>query len=240
MQVLPGGASEDLSPNADPNLGPASFPEGELHLAFQDSSPNPPGDNPFQYAVAHSLLSQPTGKRYQLRDVGCVGECSRAIPQKAFSPDRPGNPGIGGHIIALTGFKLFFTGNRQHELDRVGIWFRDGTLHVALRDQGGGDTFGYLVDFVVIPTAGFNVKEDRERGTSRGLQTFRLPTPSRSHFLLTGWDFNFRDGDHDIRDIGVYRREDDLTVIYSANGADAPFDWRVEWAHVSPIVAAPL
>jgi hypothetical protein len=108
-----------------------------------------------------------------------------------------------------------------------------------MRDKSGDDTFGYLVDFVVISTAGMNVtsKEDHGDG-AKEIHTMALPTPSRAHFVLTGWRFNFQRGDHDIRDIGVFRRDDDLTVIYSADGANAPFDWRVGWAHLSPRVFA--
>lgn len=236
IQVLPGGTPEDLSPNAD--IGPARFPDGQLHLAFQDSTPS---GNEFQYSIAHSVMAEPKARRFQIRDVGCVGTCSREIPQNAFQGDGLAQPDIGPHVIALTGFKLFFTGNRQRELDRVGVWFQDHTLHVAMRDQNAerNDVFSYLIDFVVIPTAGWNVTRNTDRGQARGLETIQLPTPSRAHFVLTGWQFNFQDGDHDIRDIGVFRREDDFTVIYSADGANAPFDWRVDWAHISPVVVGP-
>lgn len=236
MQVLPGGTSKDLSPTAD--LGPANFPDGELHLAFQDSSPNPPGSNEFQYYVAHSLLSQPQGKRYQLRDVGCQGECSRAIPQEAFNSGRPGHD-IGPHVIALTGFKMFFTGNRQHEIARVGVWFKKDRLHVALSDKNRDDVFAYLVDFVVIPTAGFNVEAKLEEGKgARGYETIQVPTPSHAHFVLTGWDFAFPSGDRELREIGVFRRDDDLTLMFRDDGANEPFDWGVQWAHISPLLVA--
>jgi hypothetical protein len=68
-----------------------------------------------------------------------------------------------------------------------------------------------------------------------------LPVPfSPSHFLLTGWAFNFQQGDHEILDIGVVRGRNNFTVFYGDSGGGDAFDWRVEWAHVGPMVLAPL
>jgi hypothetical protein len=110
-----------------------------------------------------------------------------------------------------------------------------------MRDKNGDDTFGYLVDFIAIPMplAGFTVTTGTQRGTARGAQRVHFPTPSRADFLLTGWAFNYKSGDHEIRDIGVDRPSDDFIVHYSDKNADDLFDWRVEWAHVGPMVNVP-
>ena len=225
VQVLAGGDSEDLSPNAE--LEPADIPDGRLHVLLQDAQP---AGEEFGYLVSHSALTISGARRFQIRDVGCVGKCVRTLPL---------SPVVGGSVLALVGFRLFFTGTRDHELDRVGVWFRGNDLHVAMRDANGGDTFGYLVDFVVIPRVGLNVSTGIERGSASGLQTIPFPTPARAHFLLTGWAFNFQKDDQEILDLGVIRGENDFTVFYGDNGGGDRFDWRVEWAHVAPQVVEP-
>lgn len=229
MQVLAGGDSEDLSPTAENQ--PARVPDGRLHVALQDA--NPSGEE-FGYLVSHSTLRIPGARRFQIRDVGCVGKCVRQLPL-------PGSPRLGPPpLLALVGFKLFFTGARDHELDRVGVWFRGNDLHVAFRDANGGDTFGYLVDFVAIPRLGLNVATGIERGSASGLETIPFPTPfSPSDFLLRGWAFNFKKDDQEILDLGVIRQRNDFNVFYGNSGGGETFDWRVEWAHVGPLVNAP-
>jgi hypothetical protein len=237
LQVLAGGRAQDLTPNAQTQ--PTSIPDGRLQVILQDDDPS--GEE-FAYNVSHSLLSIPGARRYQIRDVGCAGACSKELPTEILGG---GSPLDGGQpsprLIALVGFKLFFTGNRAHELDRVGVWFRDKTLHVALRDESVGlaDTFGYLVDFVVIPTFGFSASTGIKQGTAKALETVNLPTPSHAHFMLTGWAFNFRPGDREILDIGVLRGKDTFTVFYGDNGGGEEFDWRVEFAHVGPTLVSP-
>lgn len=234
IQVLVGGNSQDLTPNAA--LNPANIPDGRLEVTFQDA--NPSGEE-FGYLVSHSTLRVRGARRFQIRDLGCVNECVRELPSEVFGSG-PLQPLSQQPLLALVGFKLFFTGGRDRELDRIGVWFRDNELHVALRDRSGDETFGYLVDFVAIPTTGLNVNTDIETDTSNTLQTIPFPTPPRAHSLLTGWMFNFRGRiDRRILDLGVVRRKDDFTVMYSDASGGETFDWRVEWAHVAPMVIAP-
>jgi hypothetical protein len=234
IQVLAGGDADDLTPDAE--NAPANVPDGRLQVSLQDAEPS--GEE-FGYNVSHSVMRIPGARRYQIRDVGCVGACTQTLPSSIFGrgPLQPPAPGTEP-LIALVGFKLFFTGNREHELDRIGVWFRGRDLNLALRDESASltDTFGYLVDFVVIPRFGLNVSTGISRGTASGLATVPLPTPSRANFVLTGWAFNFRPGDREILDIGVLRGTNNFTVFYADNGGGEAFDWRVEWAHIAPQV----
>lgn len=238
IQVLPGGAAQDLTPGAE--NAPTTIPDGNLWLSLQDGDPS--AGETFGYNVSHSLMTIAGARRFQIRDVGCVGACRRVLPPNVTGGGLPGSGGVGPRpLIALVGFKLFFTGNRQHELDRIGVWFTGNELNLALADESVAltDTFGYLVDFIVIPRVGLNVTTGIERGTATGLETVPFPTPSHAHFVLTGWAFNFRPGDREILDIGVLRGTDSFTVFYGDSGGGEQFDWRVEWAHVAPMVVAP-
>jgi hypothetical protein len=236
IQVLAGGEAQDLSPGAD--LQPAAIPDGRLELRLQDSDPS--AGETFGWEVSHSVMTIPGARRYQIRDVGCVGACSRVLPSNVTGG------GLGGvgppPLIALVGFKLFFGGIRGHELDRIGVWFTGNELNLALQDESVGltDTFGYLVDFIVIPRGPvLDITTGIERGTATELETVPFPTPSRAHFVLTGWAFNFQPGDREILDIGVLREPNSFTVFYGDTGGGDPFDWRVEWAHLTPRVVVP-
>jgi len=232
LQVLAGGQSTDLSPNAD--LAPSQIPDGRLHVALQDAHP---GGEKFFYRVSHSVFNIPGARRFQIRDVGCVGECVRTLPPPVTGTGLP--PGPQSPLLVLVGFKLFFTGGADHHLDRVGVWFRDHDLHVALRDKNGDDTFGYLVDFAVIPRVGLSVSTGTQHGRASGGQSVHFPTPSQTSFALTGWAFNFVNEDHHIRDLGIDRQGDNFIVFYADRNGDDQFDWRVEWAHIGPQVLAP-
>lgn len=236
IQVLAGGSSHDLTPAAD--LNPSTVPDGKLSVLLQDASPD---EEEFGYYVAHSTLQAPGPRRYQIRDVGCVGACRRAIPREALVDHHSPSSAIDGHIIALAGFKLYFIGLRDRQLDHVGVWIANNEIRVTMRDRNGtdiDDTFGYLVDFVVIPTFGLNVTTGVETGSGATTYDARplSALPSRADFFLTGWDFNFEEGDHRIRDIGVVRNEEQLTALYSDTGGDDPFAWRIGWAHIAPRV----
>ncbi len=229
IQVLAGGESQDLSTNAD--LNPVNIADGRLDVTLQDASP---AGEEFFFKASHSLLNIPGARSFQFRVSGCVGQCIQKLP----IPTTSSSDFFFPPIIGLVGFKLFFTGGQDHDLDRVGVWFRGKDLHVALRDKNGDDTFGYLVDFVVIPTASLNVSTGIERGNAKGGERVRIPSISRTDFFLTGWAFNFVKGDHEIRDIGILRGGSDITVFYGDKNSDDPFDWRVEWAQVGPMVLA--
>jgi hypothetical protein len=230
VQVLAGGHSEDLSPSAD--LPPSNLPDGKLWSLLQDAEPE---DEKFYYKVSHSLIESRWARRFQIRDVGCVGECVQPLPN--FSSGPLGS--LFPPVFALVGFELFFTGDRDYKLDRIGVWFDQGNdLHVALGDAAANETFGYLVDFVVIPTRDLNVYTESAQGTANGGVRFPTKVRSKMDFLIRGWEFNFRQSERRIRDIGVFPDQDnlDVSVIYADNSSDDPFDWRVDYGYVSPKV----
>ncbi len=239
--VLPGGESQDLNPATPPDTdddpgpvapGPVEVPDGRLYVYLQDAHPE--GDE-FSYEVSHSAVRIPGARRYQLRDVGCVGVCTRVLPFSVLG----GISAVSRPLLALVGFKLYFIGGREHNIDRIGVWFVENKLKVAFNDKNDDDTFGYVVDFVVIPSLGLNLNEGELKGKgATGLQTVPLATPSRGSFMLTGFDLNYQKGDHEVRDVGVYRRRNDLTVIHADDAGASPFDWRVSFAQPAPQVFA--
>jgi len=231
--VMVGGTSTDLSPNV--NFQPANIPDGRLEVALQDESP---AGEVFSYKVSHSTLAMPAARRFQIRQVGNVKEVIRTLPAEIFG----NRPELGEPLLALVGFRLFFNLGRDHELQRIGIWFRGHDLHVVFEDANPNPPFDYsfLVDFVVIPPRpDIWVFRGVESGTAIGGGRVPVPLQSRAHLLLTGWSLNFENGEHRIREIGVDRQGENFVPLYADENADDPISWRIEWAQIAPQGAAP-
>jgi hypothetical protein len=191
----------------------------------------------FSYTVSHTLLDLPGVRRFQFRHTGCAGKNVDVQPLPI--------PGLGAGagnlfppIIALVGFKLYVTRD-DIELERIGIWFRGKELHVEMRNTDGDNTFGYLVDFAVIPTGLQNVSIGSNRGSGHKESTVNIPGLPGGDFLLSGWRFRYTDGDHHLLNIGVLRSGDDVIVNYADEGGKEPFDWVVEWTQVGRRMVAP-
>jgi hypothetical protein len=233
IMVLPGGTSEDLTPGAD--LNPADVPDGRLQVMFRDEDPSSDNDEYF-YRTSHSLVLRGV-RRFQLRDVGCVGKCVRHVSL----PSSPiiGQP-LGPSVLALCGFKLFFTGNRDHHIDELEVMLDENNdLTVAFNDRNDDDVFGYLVDFARISGPGLNITPGQSSGSAQGGARVTVPRLTHTDLVLRGFRFDFRSGDHHLRDIGVNRIGNRLEVFFGDVNGDDRFDWVVRWAHVGPQVLAP-
>jgi hypothetical protein len=212
------------------NFQPANIPDGRLFVALQDEDP---GNEWFYWKTSHSTLPRAGVQRYQIQQVGNVGEVVRKLPSHIFLR-RPFRSAVAAKpFAALVGFRLFFEG-RDNQVDRVGIWFEDDDLHVAFNS---GDTYSFLVDFVVLhPPFGTTVNYGTESGSAEGGERVERPVPRRNHALLTGWDFAFTNGPHNLRDMGVDRQGDNIIVFFADRNADDQFNWAVHWAHIGPQV----
>jgi hypothetical protein len=227
--LLPGGRSRDLSPDAENQ--PADVDDGRLQVMYRDQDASGSRDDYF-FRAEHVMVAGTLARRFQIRDVGCKGECRRPLPQSVFGPI--GAPFQG--VLALTGFKVFFTGNRDHHVDEIGVSFDDRDLVVTFNDKDDNDVFGYLVDFVRLSRVGQNITTGRSNGTTANGSDFPLPLPAGAEWVLRGFHFDFHDDDHHIRDVGVLRGGVNVKVIYADKNADDVFSWRIDWAHVSPQV----
>jgi hypothetical protein len=116
-----------------------------------------------------------------------------------------------------------------------------------LRDRDTAPSFGYLVDFALIPgspddpRAISKVTFGEASGTARGGARTRVPVPANSFLVLRGFDFEFRGDppDNHLRDFGILRNGDYLEVFFGDSDPttqDDEFDWRVQWAIIGPPV----
>lgn len=227
IMVLPGGQSVDLSPGAD--LSPAQVPAGKLDLMFADKSSGSANDRYF-FKVAHQTV--PNGRRFQFRDLGCTGKCEQVLPK----PPGPILPGVQP-VFVLCGFKIFFTGGRDHHLDGLSVFENNGKLTVEFNDKNDDDVFAYLVDYALISPVGLNIQLGEESGTSIGAA--RVPTTAGAK-VIRGFRFDLRSSDHEVREIGVLPRNDDLEVYYTDAAGNDRFSWFVRWATISEPVIDPI
>jgi hypothetical protein len=205
--------------------------DGRIEVMLRDRDHSGSRDD-YHFRAAHALVQGRGASRFQLRDVGCTGRCRRQLPASVFGP----LGGAGAGVLALTGFKLFFTGNRDHHVDQIGVFFEGRELVVEFNDRNDDDVFGYLVDFVRISTLGLNVVTGSSSGATANGSEFPLPVPAGADWILRGFSFDFDSDDHHLRDVGVLREGDQLKVVYADRNGDDRFRWRIDWAHVSPQV----
>ncbi len=197
ISVFPAGSAKDLTPTAD--LHRPNVESGKIMLIYQDQAADEDKDHYFS-KVSHLVEPSPIHpvpvqignvRRFHMRDVGCTGKCVRLLPI------RPSNR----EVFVLVGFHLFFTGGRDHNIDEIAIFEESGNLTVAFNDRNDDDVFAYGVDFALwSPDATSTIETHEERGTAMGGARIALP---RGEKVIQGFSFNFKTGDHFLRDIGV-------------------------------------
>lgn len=220
IMVEPAGAAVDVSPNAD--LRPPNVESGKITLMYQDKN----GDDRYFYKVGHDTRGLSSARRFTIRDVGCRGKCERTLP----APLQPGT------TFVLVGFKVFFTGARDHHVDEVAVFEDNRKLTVMLNDKNDDDVFGYAVDYAWVSLHEVR-RTGEESGSARGGARVALPSGRK---VIRGFHFDYASKDHHLREIGALTSNgDNLEVFYSDKNADDRFGWMVRWAIIGPAVLAP-
>ncbi len=223
IRVLPGGVSEDLASN--PDVNPAQVANGKIELNYADDTPTGPRDRYF-YKMAHHSLLNGRVRRFQFRDVGGTGKIEQMLPPPPSSG--PGNPFES--IFALVGFRMFYTGDRDHEIDAIGVYEDNRKLTVEFNDKNDDDVFGYVVDYAWVQRRPpLNIQLGEESGTNKIGARVELPAGQK---VIRGFRFDFRSGDHDLMDIGVVTGNRRLEVFFSDRESDKSFNWMVRWANI--------
>lgn len=215
IMVQPNGPFTDLAPNADPNVGGTNPDEGKIRLSYQDKA----GNDEYFFSVSHETVHGPT--RFRMRDVGAVGEIVRPLPP----------PPSANMTFVIIGFQLFFTGNRDHHIDEVGIFQQGNLLTVRFNDRNDDDTFAYVVDYTWLDQ-NLTIATGQNNGLAHGGES--VPVPTLGTKLLRGFLLNFTNSDHELRDIGILLTSSSIDVFYGDRNADDRFSWTVRWASLRP------
>jgi hypothetical protein len=198
----------------DIRLSPDTPSVNRMTIQYQDNSQ----DDVYNYRIVHHDTSYAGIRTYRYGREICKGSCIRSIPRPS-----------GDYIFVLRGFYLYYHGT-DHEIDQVGIRENNGNLTVAFNDKNDDDTFIWEVDYAYVPRALVQSMGTRG-GTARGAQRQFIPTGIA---VIRGFDFNFRSGDHHIKEVGALLWGDGrLDVFYSDRNGDDEFDWSVRWAVVN-------
>lgn len=219
IMVMPGGNKEDLTPNADLPLDVVN--DGEIWLRYADADTDDEEDNYF-YKVSHYIHN---ARRFQVRDVGCTGKCEQVLNIPVAKPI------FRERVFVLVGFKLFFTGDRDHRIDELAVYEEDGKLIVKLNDENDDDVFAYEVDFAMVDRNDIFQMGEVSGRTWGGEQK---PMPQGPK-LIRGFEFNYKDEpngdtpDYKLREIGVLMNSNNLEV-YFGDKDETPYEYRVKWA----------
>lgn len=227
LQVLLGGVSRDLSPNAD--LNPSMIEDGKIDIGLADEDPTGWKDR-FFFKVAHTTFPAVRARRFQFRDLGDAGKSEQILPPP---PPLPGHaPVFGNPIFVLVGFRVFFTRPEDRHIRKLAVLENDGKLTIEFRDEDAQleDNFGYLVDYAWVWPGGPDIHFGEESGSARGGARRILPTGEK---VIRGFSLTYRSGDHHCREIGVLTSNDNIEVYYGDEDPhDDPFSWTVRWAAI--------
>ena len=221
-----------------PRLGLPS--ETDRHFGFLEAG----GDRPFHNRVSAGFGDKHSGDfatpfayalsfhpRYGLTSLGSIGG-QNLLGTVSFELDRPDS----SSVFLLRGFRIGWM-EKDHHIQRLAILENAGVLTVALEDARGATfplstrLYEAQVDYAYIPRNQV-VRRSTSRGAVEGNQGGAAEQAIwRGPSVLVGFDLRFTNGDHHIREIGVWTPDDGrVQVFFNDKNADDPFEWEVQWA----------
>lgn len=218
IMVMPGGEAQDESPNA--GLGMPVVEDGQVAIILQDKN----ADDSYFFDISHHPVANV--QRHNIRDVGCVGRCERQLPHPLIN--------ARGNVFVLVGFQIFFTGGRDHRVDRIGVYVRNGKLIVELNDKNDDDVFGYSVDYVLLPRLRVRETDTFTIGTA-GVGSV-LRTVQVGDKVIRGFLFDFTGGpDMRLSRIAAgFLGLNSLLLAYSDDSFTSNFSATIDYAVLAP------
>lgn len=182
-------------------------------------------DDEYFYRVGHEERSSTAPSIFRNRRVFfCKGSCvNHPIP----------HPTSGNYTFVLVGFRFSYRVD-DHHIDEVGIREHNGLIDVFFNDKNDDDPFIAWVDYAYVPSTEIASQGVVSGADDRGGASRTIPqgTP-----VIRGFHFNFRSGDHHIKDIGVMTYSNRIDVFYGDRNQDDRFSWNVRYATLrNPVV----
>ena len=211
---------ELASPIPNPCFECGPVPAGQMFVSFQDDTE----DDPYFFQISHAELPVPILRHRT------AGYCKATCKTLLDAHNR-------GDVFVIVGFGFTYVGERDHHIQRVGLWEQDGVLEVHYRDENDDNLFRFDLEYVWLP-AQFMARRGNASGVeakgSAGVKIDLGPV-AVGPTVLRGFDFVFLPEldigltyDQEIREIGV-RTPGDRIEVYLDNGEQDRFDWGVDW-----------
>lgn len=134
-------------------------------------------------------------------------------------------PPAGDHVFVLRGFNISYHG-QDHHLEEITILENNGQLSVTFNDENH-ETIICEVWYAWVPRGIFR-EVGETSGRARGGHRDAIPAGTA---VVRGFHYKFLNGDHHIRDIGVWMPGDGrLEQYYEDHNGDDEFEYTVRWA----------
>jgi hypothetical protein len=190
-----------------------------VRTAFQDHDGN---DN---YNLKARFFNSPWPSGRIVRRSNCKKSCE--IPIKNYNAS-------GVSHFSLAGFRLTRkSGESNVRQIKLRMSADQSQLQVAFRDNGGF-LFDVEVAYVTMPRSSFakyGTKVIRRTKNEAQLR-FSLPTSGRP--ILQGFDLEFENGDHHLKEFVVEGDNGGFTVRFNDNNYDDPYRGTIDWGVMKP------
>lgn len=198
----------------------------KVGIEYSDSN----GDDRYAYDITLAPFPgelPPFTKRSEI----CKGSCTIDL-------EKPQT--MANLVFVLRGFDIRYIGG-DHHIDQIKIVEQDGQATVALNDQNDDDRFLVILQYAYIPRLRFSVVDERSGSADQGgTQGTDIPGGTA---VLRGFDLDFRNSDHHIKELGIVLGCDGrLKTYYSDKNQDDPYKWTVQFAILqdAPRQVAPM
>jgi hypothetical protein len=140
--------------------------------------------------------------------------------------DYPSNPGTP----LLSWFHLWYVFS-DHHLENISVLPIGDDIQLSLLDEDGNDTIGYTVGHYLYPDVPWeSVSDTCSGGLSCVVQL--AEKPDDSEFVLVGFDAEFTNGDHHLRQLSIFESEGKLVVWFGDQYFDDPIAFRVDFSWI--------
>ena len=188
---------------------------GTLDAVLVDDQPQSPFGK-FNWEARYAETS--TGEPQRAAGYCARGQCTQLIRV----PD--------GKSFVLSGFYFRFR-NGDHHLRKLEIFETKGFLMVTCADKKPDDPYSWIVYYALVDSS--SLRSDFISGSAKGSTTRQLPrrvASAGAEAVLTGFSFEFNEGDHEIREIGVILESGNALIKFNDKNDDDPFDYFVRYA----------
>ena len=149
-----------------------------------------------------------------------------------------------GYTPVLVGFDLtfglggdiFIPFDDDHPLLRIKVHVYTNGVTVCLQDNNGDENYWFTVFVANVPDCFVHSTGNtgRMRNGGGGSATTTYPVVAQAQPVLTGFDFQFDNGEHEIDRIGAVLRNGQIYGFFDDQNDDDPYFWQVWYAQIQP------